>query len=103
MPQALINEMWTLIHEMVIHSSMLPVTAGVPQSSILGPLLFIIDMNYIHRACKHIHPILFADDTNLTRSLCSFNEEQNVPNRIVSLSQVIHNELKEIKSGLKYH
>ena len=84
-----------------IHSSMLPITTGVPQGSILGPLLFIIYMNDIHRACKHFHPILFADDTNLTSSLCSFNEEQNTPDRMISLSQVINNELKEIQKWLE--
>ena len=84
-----------------IHSSMLPITTGVPQGSILGPLLFIIYMNDIHRACKHFHPILFADDTNLTSSLCSFNEEQNTPDRMIYLSQVINNELKEIQKWLE--
>ena len=83
------------------HSSMLPVTTGVPQGSILGPLLFIIYMNGIHRACEHFHPILFADDTNLTSFLCSFNEEQNTPDRIVSLLQVINNGMKEIQKWLE--
>ena len=50
----------------------------------------------IHRACKQFHAILFAVDINLTSSLCSFNEEQNIPNRIASLSQIINNELREI-------
>ena len=50
---------------------MLSVTTGVPQTSILGILLFIIYMNVIHIACKHFHPILYANDTNLTSSLCS--------------------------------
>ena len=62
-----------------ILSSMLSVTIGVPQGSILGPLVFIINMNVIDRACKHLYPILFSDDTNLTCSLCSFNKEQNTP------------------------
>ena len=80
---------------------MLPITTGVPQGSFLGPLLFIIYTNDIHRACKHFHPILFADDTNLSSSLCSFNEEQNTPDGIISLSQVINNELKKIQKWLE--
>ena len=80
---------------------MLPITTEVPQGSILGPLPFIIHMNDIHRACKHFHTILFADDAKLTSSFCSFNEEQSTPDRIVSLSQVINNELKEIQKWIE--
>ena len=58
-------------------------------------------MNDIHRAYKQFHPILFADDINLTSSFCSLNEEQNTPNRIVSLSQIINNEMEEIRQWLE--
>ena len=55
-------------------SNLLDVLCGVPQSSVLGPLLFILYINDIHNVSKLLKLILFADGTNLFRS--DFNLEE---------------------------
>ena len=83
------------------NSRTLSITTGVPQGSILGPLLFIIYMNDIHNASSKFHAILFADDTNLTSTLCSF--DVNIDNKCNSLqlSTNINKELKNIQIWLE--
>ena len=41
-------------------------TCGVPQGSILRPLLFLLCVNDLHHASMELNPIMFADDTNLS-------------------------------------
>ena len=57
------------------HSSWRDVNAGVPQGSILGPLLFLVYINDLSN-CLKSNPKLFVDDTSLFSIIHNVNSSQ---------------------------
>ena len=64
-------------------SSFLPVETGVPQGSILGPLLFLIYINDFPLVCNQMTTYLYADDTSIFIEGSDEREVQNTINTLM--------------------
>ena len=88
-----------------VKSEMCEIETGVPQGSILGPLLFVIYVNDIYKASSILHAIIYADDTTLTANLEDFpaKTRKDLENKINSEINKINIWLKANRLCLNIH
>ena len=68
-----------------------PVTCGIPQGSVLGPLLFLLYINDLASVSQLLTAFLFADDSNLF----------HIGTNITTMCETINNETKKIVDWLR--
>jgi hypothetical protein len=79
------------------HSSPTPVTSGVPQGTVLGPLLFLIYINDMP-SCVSSTPRLFADDCLLYRTIHSKSDSEILQQDLDNLQEWENNWLMEFNA-----
>ena len=77
------------VHINGCHSSPRSVSAGVPQGSILGPILFLLFINDLPSAAQHSTVDIYADDTTLSLS-------SDVTNGLTAMSSALQQDLDDV-------
>ena len=65
-------------------SKVSPISTGVSQGSILGPLLFLVYMNDTATCTSLFQTIMYADDTTLVGNLSTFDNDEDTGKTILS-------------------
>ena len=82
------------VHINDVSSSYLEITTGVPQGSILGPLLFLVYINDLAKCSEYFRILSYADDTTL---LCCFDPKKD---SLFDFNNKLNSEISKIDDWL---